>query len=225
VNGRALPVALVWILPTLVFWLPVPGPFVRHYLFVTLGAGWLIGERILRDTSLRRGASIVVAAVLLNLLVPEIAYSYFNAHHPGSSKYPNGSFFLGHRAIEGQISRYLSLQSKFLAALREKEHSRGVFVAGNWETYGYINYAMARAGRLERPPEFAFDQGVTTRTYWIEGREIRLSLVTSFANSPALEVFFGSLRQAEIDGFVIFVPTELARSKVPKKLPASFFPY
>lgn len=224
-DGRALLVALIWILPSLVFWLPVPGPIVSHYFFVTLGAGWLIGEGFLRGTSPWRGASLTAAVIALNLLVPEIGYGFYNAHYPGSSKYPNGSFFLGHRAIERQISTYADLQSKFLAALRDKEHPRGVFVAGNWETYGYVNYAMAQAGRFERPPGFAFDRGVTTRTYWIEGREVRLALVTWYTNNPAIELLFGSVRQAESDDFLIFLPTELARSEVSQKLPASFIPY
>jgi len=225
VNGRALLVAVIWMLPSLLYWLPVPVSIVRHYFFVTLGASWLVGEMVLRDAPARRMASLVGAIVVLNLVVPEIVYGSYNARHPGSTKYPNGSFFLGHRAIEQRISRYQSLQTKFLAALRGKEGPRGVFIAGNWETYGYVNYAMAQAGRFERPPTLAVEQGVATRTYWIDGREIRLALVNWYTDSPALRALYEDVAQAENDGFAVFVPVEITRLGVSRDLPNSLVSY
>lgn len=213
-------VAILWILPILVLWLPYPVPIVRHYFLIVPAAAWIIGETVLRRSSSKRTAIVVLAAVVCNLAVPEILYRSYNAAHPGSEKLPNGSFFYYHQKADEKILRNHAMQKKVLSVFDERSRGRGselapgVFVAVTWESYGYLYHALARTEEITRLPEIEPYPGMHIRRYAVRGTEIRLAFLIGYITDSMLMNLQTNIRNAEEEGFAVFAPEEVARSEI-----------
>jgi len=228
-HHREFIAAIVWIIPVLVLWLPQPSPIVRHYFLAALAACWLVGETILRRVPRRRAITIAAIAVACNLLVPETLYRVYNASHPGSPKEPSGSFFYSHQRTEQRIARFNGMQAGFLEALERgagaagSQRAPGIFIATNWESYGYCYYAMAQAGGIRRLPGLIPDPGIPLRRYALEGYEVRIASLTRFIDNPGLATLVALIRDAEREGFLVILPEEITRSEVAGELGTSTF--
>lgn len=223
-NFKDCLVAVIWIAPILILWLPYPVPIIRHYFLIVLAAGWLVGGTVLRQSSLKRTFIIVVIAILCNLAVPEAVYRLYNVTHPGFEKLPNGSFFYYHQKAEERIPRNHAMQKRVLSEFNERSHARqaamnpGVFVAVTWESYGYLYYAMAQTEEITRLPEITPYPGMLIRRYAMRGTEVRLAFLTGYISESALTNLVINIRNAEEEGFAVYIPEEVAQSEIAAEL-------
>jgi len=217
-------VAVVWMVPVLILWLPRPVPIMRHFFLVTPAAGWMAGETVLRRCSTRRIITLVFIAIVCNLAVPEIFYRSYNIAHPESKKTPNGSFFYYHQMEAEGILRNHAMQTNVLSVFKKDSNNRdagivpGVFVAVTWDSYGYLLYALAQMNGIDRLPEITPDPGMYIRRYARGETEIRLALLEGYMTEPGLMNLLAQIETAGREGFRVFVPEEIVRTGIGPKL-------
>jgi hypothetical protein len=132
---------ILWVLPSLCFWLPQPTPIMRHYVLAALGGAWLVAYLVLRTMSARRAAVMTTTVIAVSLLVPEVAYRSYNASHPGGAKTPYGAFFYEQQMYRGIIRRNRTMADDVVHAAVGDEGA-GTAVLVNWTGYTYVLYAL-----------------------------------------------------------------------------------
>jgi len=141
-QRQLLLVAVAWILPGLIFWLPQPLPILRHYMLIAIAVAWMVAWKLLSRLS-RRNSTIVVASLLVvNLLIPDVAYRIYNRKHPEDPKSPNGTFFYYRGESKRNISRFQDLADRVVrVGLPTRDNNSFAYLS--WEAYAYVLYAMA----------------------------------------------------------------------------------
>lgn len=222
---RNLSVAAVIILPILIFWLPQPrAPILRHYFLIVPALAWLIGDTVLRRLSSRRMLAVVIPAIVINLFAPEAAYRSWNAWHPEDTKTPHGSFFYYRSTVSNHIDRYKHLQSIVRTEAgkagmdftpgnaRRRFVSPAAAIPVNWESYAYILYGMAQDTSLVELAVESDASGILRHRYELGSAEIRLLDSIYFTWDFLPENLIPFMRSAAEEGFVIVIPSELART-------------
>jgi hypothetical protein len=210
---RGVIVALVWALPTLLFWLPNEALVLRHFLLVVPALIWIAAEAFATGIARGRLALATAAVVLANLLVPEAFYAAINAGHPRHPKAPNGTFFSWHAREKTLIDRDRRLSDLVLDAAR----GTGAFVQVDWRAYGSLLYGMA----LE-PQPFKLEStsspfsGATVYRYRMAGQDYRLLMVQlpwaiepGPLQAPTRATLADEIEIARQTGRVVVLPAEV----------------
>jgi hypothetical protein len=212
-------VALVWILPSLIFWLPQPVPVMRHYFLATMGFSWLAGSTVLARHSVRSVCVVVLAAAVCTILVPEIAYRSYNAARPAAAKEPHGAFFYYHQRMTERINRYRRLQSEVLQPAEQSaaDEVHGLrpraLVHVDWEGYAYLLYGLVTSPydskKLSVTTEYA---QMYMHRYDCGGSEIRIVHSFRIGNEAAGKKLGQIIAQAAAEGFRVYVAAENLQS-------------
>ena len=142
IARRGLLVALVWALPTILFWLPNQAFMVRHFLLAVPALVWIVAETLLTRVTRRALVALTATIVIANLLIPEALYAGWNRTHPAHAKAPNGTFFSWHRREAALIERYRRISDVVLGGrpgvvAGGAAPFAGAFVQVDWGSNGY----------------------------------------------------------------------------------------
>jgi hypothetical protein len=216
---RGIRVALLWALPTVLFWLPNQAFMMRHFLLAVPALVWIAAETLGRRATRRALAAFAGAIVIANLLVPEAIYAAWNGTHPRDLKAPNGSFFSWHRREAALIERDRRFAD---LALGGPGRGAGAFCEVDWGSNGYLLLGMA-----ERTPAYvplstavAFP-GATLYRYRLGAAEFRL-LLSQIAwalepgprRAPARAFLAAEALAARRAGRAVVLPRELVAAHV-----------
>jgi len=182
-----------------------------------LGCAWL-SSLSWRGWRTSRLAVAVVCAVLLNLFVPEALYRAFNAARPASPKEPHGAFFYNHARRTDLHSRYGALCAKAIPADPGEAPSDGSLRPGSlvvtgtpgWEVYGHVAYGLAATGRARRLSQASPAPGVFLHRYALGGMEMRILHISESEAAGSNPGLTDLLAAARAEGFILFVPAEIA---------------
>lgn len=201
---RAVAVAIAWILPSVVFWLPQPIPIMRHYLLATIGVAWLAGGYFLSSFRPRRTIVLVAVAVLVNLALPELAYRIYNAHAV-TPKTPHGTFFYYHQQTNRTIERYTTLELEVLSGAGGNAR----FVLVDWAGYGYLMYGMATSpSGVEKLSGQEGPENVFMQEYRCGDLLVRLLHVPHLGTDYGRQEIVLRIERAIDEGFRVYLPTE-----------------
>jgi len=198
-------IALVWILPAVLFWLPQPTPILRHYFVSTIGLAWLAGCLVPHAWSARRVYLVALAVVAVNLALPEAGYRLYNRAHPEAPKTANGAFFYYHQQIETRITRQRDMARAVIDEMFAAG-SPGAFAQVDWEGYAYVVYALyTRAPDAERITGMHPAPHTTYYVYRSEGAELRLMQTVGLARGIGKDAVATAATQATADGLPLFL--------------------
>lgn len=208
-EGHALVAsALVWIFPSVVFWLPQPTPIMRHYVLAALGLAWLVGYLVLRPLTPRRAFAVVAVVVAVNLGLPESAYRVYNSTHPGHAKFPHGAFFYEQQAERAEIARHAAMAEVVVDDAR----GAGTAVLVNWTGYAYVLYRVYAGAHdvehvsLERP-----NPNVSCERFRVDGADLLVVQAIRLApGNPPARAVRDCLDVAVDRGMRVIVPAEAA---------------
>lgn len=204
VDSRTVAVAIAWILPSVLFWLPQPIPILRHYLLATIGVVWLVGYGFLSFLTPRRTVVWVAVAVVVNLALPEAVYRTYNAH-AATAKTPHGAFLYSHQQTNGTIERYAALAKEVLSDADDHE----CFVLVNWVGYGYLMYAMATSpSGVENLSGQEGPENVFTHEFRCGDVMVRLMHVRRLRSNYGRKEVARRIEDAIDEGFRVYLPAE-----------------
>ncbi len=215
---RGILVALLWALPTILFWLPNQAFMVRHFLLAVPALVWIAAETL--GGRVTRGALVgfTGAIVIANLLVPEAIYAAWNGTHPRDPKAPNGTFFSWHRREVALIDRYRGFAD---LVLRVSGPGAGAFAQVDWGSNGYLLLGMAKQAQayVLLSTDAAFP-GATLYRYRLGAAEFRL-LMSQIAwalepgplREPARAFLAAEARAARLAGRAVVLPRELVAAR------------
>ena len=176
-DGRAWrAVALVWLLPSLLFWLPNRALVLRHFMLVVPALAFLVVTRWPARASVALKTAFVGLLILVNLGAPEALYGVWNARHSDDPKHANGAFFAWHREQETVMQRYARL-GVAAKALARRPSPAPVFAQTDWGSAGHLVLALATAGVPVRRVSVESPAPLVTVQRYVAG-EHRLELLT-----------------------------------------------
>jgi hypothetical protein len=128
-HTRAAVIAVAWATPFLAFWLPNPTTEVRHFFLALPPIAWPAGTA-LSLCRVRTQRALAAAAVIANLVAPEVTYGAFARLH-GTAKEPVGSFFAEHHRANERLRTFTSLAHALVCKGAPSEQRRRL-VRARW---------------------------------------------------------------------------------------------
>jgi hypothetical protein len=202
--------AIVWTLPSIVFWLPYIVPILRHYYLSSIGLVWLAGLLVLSRVKTGRAAATTAALIVISLLVPEAAYHWYNDAHAASTKTPHGAFFYNHEVADARVKQLVELRNSVLNCTRSPDGKKKSIVLCRWDVYANVVYGIASQGTaVTSEPQGAILPEIGYAHYVSEKADVQLIRYVYMENDDVRRAVSGLLVSARQEGDCVFVPASI----------------
>lgn len=204
-HRRLLWVALGWTLPSILFWLPQPTPILRHYLMASIGVAVLLAVCVLARLHGKRLILATVSMMLLNVLVPEVAYRAYNAG-TRATKTPHGAFFYYHGLAAARIEHHNTVADRILHCAPVGKPARSCALV-QWEQLTHVAYAAAVSGeRVVPSPAKSIFPGLREVRFRVGEGDVQLLHYVYFEDDGLRELTAQVMFEARAAGYCLFVP-------------------